>query len=140
MAPYRITSYDLVPSFSPLPDYVNRFGLYRLKAINIYVIHKIRNMLFLDTLLLIAHRASVPWLSTSLSQVRRGLLPGWNCIIIETYKKLEPIANQISFRLAVETPFLLEREGGLIGGKRLETFLPIDLHERDENAVFEERN
>jgi len=48
---------------------------------------------------------------------------------MKTYIKLEPIATLNCFRLAVQSPFLLERGGGLIGEERVETFLPIDLHE-----------
>jgi hypothetical protein len=66
--------------------------------------------------------------------------PGWNCINIKTYIKWEPIATLNCFRLAVQSPFLLERGGGLIGEERVETFMLIYLHKRDENSVFKGRS
>ena len=71
----------------------------------------------------------LPWLPTGLPSSAARVAPSWNCINIKTYIKLEPIATLNRFRLAVQPPFLLERGGGLIGEERVETFLPIDLHE-----------
>jgi hypothetical protein len=121
--------YDSPSSFLPSPDNIHRFWLYRLKAINIYVIHKIRNMLFLDNV--VAYH-SPGFCSMAIDQPLSSaarVAPGWNCINVKTYIKLEPIATLNRFRLAVQSPFLLERRGGLIGEERVETFILIYLHE-----------
>jgi hypothetical protein len=56
--------------------------------------------------------------------VRRGSpRVGIAWINIKTYIKLEPIAISNFFTLAAQSPFRLEREGGLIGEKRVENFV-----------------
>jgi hypothetical protein len=87
-------------------------------------------MLFLDNVIAYHPACYFRGYRPAFLQVRRGPpRVGIAWINTKTYIKSGPIATLDFFTLAAQSPFPLDRGGGLIGEQRVETFRLIHLHE-----------